>query len=69
MVLLTGLLIGFRKWEKRPDIGDWEDNEFEIFILLASFMSVLILVDCTYFSLKDIAPDSPFPTGTCLPGF
>lgn len=60
MVISTGLLIGFRKWEKRPDIGDWEDNEFEIFILLASFLSVLILVDCTCFSLKDTAPDLSF---------
>lgn len=57
MVLSTGLLTGFRKWEKRPDIGDWEDNEFEIFILLASFL----LVDCTYFSLKDTTPDLSFP--------
>lgn len=43
MVLLTGLLIGFRKWEKRPDIGDWKDDELEIFILLAYFLSVFIL--------------------------
>lgn len=60
MVVSTGLLIGFRKWEKRPDIGDWEDNEFEVFILLTSFLSVFILVDCTYFSFKNTAPALSF---------